>query len=274
MSRLPAPLRPKRPVWFAAAAAVGAVAVLVFAGAAWSTPWAPGRPGGLVFGGVAAATFLIEGLYPLRRRLMGWPFGTAQRWLQFHLYGGVLATLFVLIHVGFRWPHGGFGWWLLILTVWSTASGLVGVWLQKWIPAVLAGHLRVEAIYERIPELAARLPSEADMILQGASDVLFRFYVSDVRPSLAGAAPSWSFLTDVRGRREQRLAPLRDLEPFLSEADRSRLNDLEAVVAEKVELDAHYSLQRVLRLWLPLHLVPAMALLGLVTVHVAAVFYF
>ena len=33
----------------------------------------------------------------------------------------LLGCLFVAIHVGFRAPHGQLGWWLLLLTVWSTA---------------------------------------------------------------------------------------------------------------------------------------------------------
>ena len=268
------PFRPKRPAWLAVALAAAGASLLIFAVAAWWSPWSPGRFWGLVFGGAAAAVFVVDALYPLRRRLMGWPFGTAQRWLQFHLYGGALAALFVLIHVGFRLPNGPFGWWLLTLTAWTTATGLAGVWLQKWIPAVLAGQLGVEAIYERIPALAARLQAEADEIVRGSSDVLDRFYTSQVRTSLAGVAPSWSFLADVRGGRERRLAPLRDVGRFLSGDDRDRLRNLEAIVAEKTELDAHYSLQRALRLWLPLHLVPAMLLMGLLAAHVAAVLYF
>ena len=99
---------------------------------------------------------------------MAWPFGTAQRWLQFHIYGGVLACVCVFIHMGFRLPAGQLGWWLLALSVWSTASGLAGVYLQKSIPAMLAANLSVEAIYERIPEQSARLQAEADRLLVGA----------------------------------------------------------------------------------------------------------
>ena len=48
--------------------------------------------------------FVLDALYPLRRRLMAWPLGTAQQWLQFHLYGGVLAALFVGSTSGFAAP--------------------------------------------------------------------------------------------------------------------------------------------------------------------------
>jgi hypothetical protein len=266
-------LRPKRRTWFLGSAVVATVSLALFAGLAWWTPWAPGRFWGLSFGTLAAAVFLVDSLYPLRRRLMGWPFGTAQRWLQFHIYGGALALLFVLIHVGFRLPNGQFGWWLLLLTVWSTVSGLVGVWLQKWIPTVLTSQLSIEALFDRVPEMADRLQSEADSMVRGSSDMLERFYSGEIRPSLAGITPSWSFLTDIGGERERRVAVFRNVAQFVPEDDQDRLKDLEAIVTEKLELDAQYSLQRALRLWLPLHLFPAMALLGVLAVHILAVLY-
>ena len=65
--------------------------------------------------------------------------------------------LCVFIHVGFAWPRGAMGWWLLGLSMWTTIDGLVGVMLQKWIPMVVAGTLRVEALAARIPEMTSRL---------------------------------------------------------------------------------------------------------------------
>ena len=42
--------------------------------------------------------------------------------------------LFVFIHVGFELPRGTMGWWLLGLSLWTTATGVAGTMLQKWIP--------------------------------------------------------------------------------------------------------------------------------------------
>src|SRR4051812_24914982 len=123
--------RPKRALWFRGFLAAAAASILVFAAWSWFVPWAPGRAGGLTFGTLASAVFVIDALYPMRRRLLGWPFGTAQRWLQFHIYGGVLAFLFVLLHMGLRLANGTFGWILLLVTMWAVMSGLVGVYLQK-----------------------------------------------------------------------------------------------------------------------------------------------
>jgi hypothetical protein len=272
--RAPSILRPRRPPWFRIAAYVAAASMLVFLAAAWQRPWQPGRAGGLVFGTLAALAFVVDALYPLRRRLLAWPLATAQTWLQLHIYAGLLACLFVWIHIGFRWPAGQFGWWLLGLSMWTGASGLLGVFLQKWIPLLLTGGLRVEAIYERVPELVSRLRDEADALVTGGSEALERVYLRDVRPALEGPAPSWAYLLEPRRAPSQRLTSLTGLMPFVEAAERERVEDLQAILSEKIELDAHVSLQRVMRLWLLIHVPPAMALMGLLAVHVFAVLYF
>ncbi len=217
---------------------------------------------------------MIELLYPLRRRLLGFPFGTAQRWLQFHIYGGVLAALCVGIHAGFRWPSGTMGWLLAILTVWVTLSGLAGVWLQKWAPALMSGGLQIESLLERIPEHLESLRKESEKLVAGSSEVLERFYGENVRPAMAGIAPSLGYLLDVRSARDRRLDPFTRLAPFLAADERPRLDDLKAILTEKLELDAQYSLQRTLRLWTWIHVPPSALLFGLMLFHIFAGLYY
>jgi hypothetical protein len=261
-------LRPKKPGWFVASLAIGLASLLVAAGFAHWRPWEPGRRAGLAFGAAAAVLFLLDLLYPLRRRLLSFPFGSAQRWIQLHIYGGILACLFVLIHEGFRWPSGTMGWLLLLLSFWSAVSGLVGVWLQKWVPAMMASGLSVEALLERIPELVEKLRGEAATLLQGSSEMLERFYREDIEPALAEVQTSWEYLVDVRSGRERRLEPFVRLTPFLAEEERPRLEELKVIFTEKLELDAQYSLQRILRGWVVLHVPPSVLLFGLMLFHI------
>lgn len=261
-------LRPKKPAWMFGSLAVAVASLSVFLLLVRQRPWDPARAGGLVFGILGSLVYTIEILYPLRRRLLGFPFGNAQRWVQFHIWGGCLAFGFVLIHEGFRWPSGTMGWLLLILSLWATLSGLGGVWLQKWIPAVLSSGLQVEALWERIPELVSRLRDDGDQLAAGSSEMLERFYGESVRPALAGVSSSWSYLINVRSRRDDQLAPFVRLAPFLAEDEKPRLEDLRAVYTEKLELDAQYSLQRILRLWVYLHVPPSALLYGLLLFHV------
>jgi hypothetical protein len=267
-------LAPKKPAWFRATAASAAAALVLYLALAWLGPWQPGRFWGLAFGTSAAALFVNAGLYPLRRRAGARPLGTVQRWLQLHIYGSVLAMIFVLIHMGFRWPGGAMGWWLFGLSLATTLSGVAGVVLQKWVPVTMSRNLRVEAIYERIPQLVERLGKEAAASMSGAGEMLQRVYDEKIRTLVAAPAPRWSYLLDQRGARARLLEPLTRIETFVEEQDRDRLRDLMAVVNDKLDLDVHMSLQRALRIWLYIHVPPAIVLLGLLAVHVFAVVYF
>lgn len=260
-------LRPKEPGNARATAAAAAVMIVVFVAGAARWPWSPKRGLGLAFGFLATALFVFEMAYPFRRPKAR-PLGTAKAWAQAHVYLGTLALLAVLIHAGFRWPRGTLGWALLLLSLWTTASGLVGVWLQKWIPAALAEGLHVEALYERIPELIERLVAEADALMATAGEVGERFYRTEVRPLLSRPRPSWGFLLDVRASRDRALEPFRRVAEFLDPAQKAILDDLMNIYTEKIELDAHYSLQGILRRWLVLHVPTAGLLMGLLAVHI------
>jgi hypothetical protein len=155
-------------------------------------------------------------------------------------------------------------------SLWVTLTGLLGVWLQKWIPVSLSDGLRIEALYERIPELLEQLCAEADELMEGASETLGGFYRRDVRPALERLRPSWSFLIDVRSGRERALDPFRRISPFVDPEERGRVDDLMGLLSDKMELDAQYSLQRLLRHWLLLHVPPAGVLMALLAVHVFA----
>lgn len=267
--RLAAVLKPKQPRYLWATTGACAALVLVYLLGSWGRAFSPKRGLGLVLGILAALLFVFEMLYPARRpraRLLG----TAMAWLQAHVYLGVVALVAVVAHAGFSWPHGAMGWFLLLLSAWTVLTGLLGVWLQKYVPAVLAEGLQVEALYERIPGLQAQLLAEADALLAEAGDVLERFYRNEVRGPLSRLNESGLFLFDVRGGRERALEPFRRTQRFVEEADKPRLDDLMALYQEKLELDAQWSLQGILRRWLVLHVPAAGLLMGLVLVHVAA----
>lgn len=266
-------LVPKQPAWLISTTIAAAIALAGYATVSWLGSWQPGRFGGLTAGTLAAALYVNAALYPARRPWRAWPLGTAQRWLQLHIYGSVLAMVLVFVHIGLRLPAGMMGWSLLGLTLWTTGTGLLGVYLQKAIPLALTRNLQVEAIYERIPDLVRQLALDADAAMRGASDVVDRGYRSELRRLLEAPRPLWSYVMDPQGGRSRQLEPLAQLAPYVEGPDRDRLSELETIVKDKLDLDTHLSLQRALRLWLVLHVPPAMLLLGVIAVHVIAVVY-
>jgi hypothetical protein len=264
--RLSQAIRPKEPRNLVITLGVAAFFILVWLVAIWLWPFSPKRGFGLAFGIFAALAFIFEMLYPSRRPRAR-PLGTARAWIQAHVYLGGLAMLAVWMHAG-GLPHGGFGWWLFLLALWATLSGLLGVWAQKTLPLALAEGLRVEALYERIPALVEQLVAEADALVADASDVLDRFYQQEMRPNLSTLKPSWSYVFDVRSGRERALEPFRQIGGYVGEEEKAKVDDLMSLYTEKIELDAQWSVQRVLRLWLWIHVPPAALLMGLLVIHV------
>ncbi len=262
-------LRPKQPRNLGIAAAAAFVMLAGYAVGAWLRAWSPGRGLGLAFGILASLFFVFEMVYPYRRSRAR-PLGTARRWLQFHVYLGALAFLAVLAHAGFRLPGGLMGWALLLLSGWTTLSGLAGVWLQKWLPVVMAEGLKVEALYERIPALAEHLMNEADALVANASEALERFYRSEVRTHLTRIEPSWAFVLDVRAGRERALQPFRRMAGFVDLEEKEIVTDLMTIRMEKMDLDVHHTLQGILRHWLILHVPPAALLMSLLVIHILA----
>jgi hypothetical protein len=55
---------------------------------------------------------------------------------------------------------------------------------------------------------------------------------------------------------------------FVDAAEKEKVDDLMTLYTEKLELDAHYSLQGILRRWLILHVPFAGLLMGLLAIHI------
>ncbi len=260
-------LRPKSPRNLAWTAGLSLLALLAYLAGGWGRTFSPKAGVGLVFGVLAGLSFVFEMGYPARRP-RAFPLRDARAWLQAHVYLGALAFLGVLLHTGFGLPHGAFGWALWLLSLWTTLTGLLGVALQKWVPAALAEGLRVEALYERMPGIVAELREQADALAAGAGETLEAFYRRELRPALLGLRPSLGYLMNVRAGEERALEPFRRMGPFVQGEERQLLEDLTAIMTEKRELDAQYTLQGLLRAWLVLHVPPAGLMMGLLLVHV------
>jgi hypothetical protein len=242
----------------------------------WETR--PGTVLGMSYGVAAAALLLGTALYGWRRRAMSavsrWRLGSAAGWLRLHLYGGGLFLLLVLMHTGFRLPSGTWMWWLWLLSLWTAASGLAGRALQLWVPRVLASGLSVEVNYDRIPELVDEIRGRAERLAAGCDRSVQRLYARKIAPVLAAPARSPTFFFDVTGGARSRLKDLDYLAGLLSSEERHKLREIERLYRAKLEIDAHYTLQRLLRAWLWIHVPPSLVLLALVVMHVFTVSYY
>jgi len=234
----------------------------------------PTRGWGLAFG--ISAAVLLAACYALglRKRFKHRAMGATQGWLQFHIYGGTLFFVLMLMHMGLKLPSGMFAWLLFLLAAIVAISGLVGTMLQKWVPYSLAHGTQIEAIYERIPDLIGKLRGEAEALARGASKQFVDFFRSEVAPALAGPRPSSAFLLDVTGGIHQRLAVFEHVTPYLAAGEKEKLKDLRQILLEKNGLDAQMSLQRILRAWTYFHVPASSVLFVLVLIHIWLALYY
>lgn len=264
------------PVWRTASLTVVGCVVWV---AAWITAGTvrSGDLVGLVFGGLATAFLLFAALYGARRRTMAkasrMHLGSAQRWLLWHLQSGTIFLVAMILHAGPGWPAGWLSWALWILSIWTVATGFLGLALQRTIPRVLTARSGLEVLYERIPDLVTELRTRAEDLVEKDPSSLRVFYENRLAPVLAGPHRDPLVLLG-GGPRARHLEPLEHLRALLPSDEKQRLESLESLIQAKLDLDVHYTLQQTLRGWLWLHVPPSILLLILVAVHILTVLYY
>jgi hypothetical protein len=264
----------QRPEWLWGSLAAAAVCLLAFGVNAAVAEVRPGGAWGRTYGALAALLMVGAALLSVRRRTMHLGLGRAQDWVQFHVYGGTLSLLLVLLHAGFRWPPGGLARWLLVLTTWVAASGFAGIALRKWIPRLLTSGLRLEVLYERIPELAGEVRDRAAALAATSPALVQDFYRRRLAPDLARPRVRLLYFLDITGGIEGRLREFSFLRRLLAAGEQAQLDDLASLYRTKLELDAHFTLQKALRGWLYGHVPVSFVLLLLVAVHVFAALYY
>ena len=190
------------------------------------------------------------------------------------MYGGALFLFVLAVHAGVAPPAGALAWGLWGSSLWVVATGLAGVFIQKWIPPALTSALSTEVHYDRIPELVDAVRARVERLVASCGESVRKFYESDLAPVLAGPRVSFVYFFDVTGGVQSRLRRFDHLRRLLDEDDARRLDDLRVLVRTKFEMDAHYTLQKALRWWLCLHVPPAVLLAVLVVFHVFAVLYY
>ena len=178
------------------------------------------------------------------------------------------------MHSAFRLPSGWVTWWLWLLSLWTVASGILGRLLQKWIPRVLASGLSTEVLFERIPELSEEIRQRAEKVAEAADEAVRSLYYRGLAAELAAPRRRWIYLFDITGGIGKRLGEFAHLRPLLAEEERERLEELESLYRTKLEIDAHYTLQQVLRWWLYAHLPTSFLLLVFIALHLYTVLFY
>jgi hypothetical protein len=233
---------------------------------------------GYVYGWSAGILMIAVAALGARRRTMKLAakrnLRSARMWTQFHLYAGTVCMLLVLMHTGFRIPTGALNFWLWLLSIWVTISGFIGVLFQKTIPRMLASGLNTEVVFERIPDLVRQSREKAETVLAECGAPVRAFYAKNLAGSLIAPETHWRYWLDITGGIQSRVRQFSYLRNVLAGEEQERLDRLETIFRTKLEIDAHFTLQRALRWWLALHLPASLVLLLLLAIHIIAVYLY
>lgn len=233
------------------------------------------RDATFVTGWILLGAMVSLGLFNIRKRLSALPLGRAAYWLALHVVVGFFAVGMFVVHTGGVWPTGGYEQVLAGL-FWATAlSGVFGWLYQRTMPKRLS-RVGYEVIYERIPAEIADLREAAEnATLDGVSasgqPTLGRFYSETAEWFFQQPRFGWSHILGAGAAEQwvdQRFKTVRRL---VGSQEAPALDAIEAAARQKLCVDAHYALQRSLKLWVAVHVVLTAATLSLAVWHLILV---
>lgn len=240
--------------------------------------WAIIRPGlqtenalqdaSIVTGYALLTILVILVLSSFRKRLVVIPLGSGRTWMTIHVVGGLGALLLYTVHIDGLWPAAGYERWLAGLLLAVTASGLFGFAIQRLFPQRL-NETGEEILYERIPRAIAEIRQSAEQLLldsavEARSGILGEHYME----SLGWFFQRPRFIAShlLGGRRAQHWLELQFdiVERYLDGAETVHSAKLRALADKKLMIDFHYAAQRLMKVWLLLHvpLSAALVLMG------------
>ena len=247
------PLLVRRIGFTAALAVVSAVVFFL-----WRVGRAALRPDAIYTGVLLFAVILGLTLFNARKKLPFLPLIKASTWLQVHIYAGWFCLFVFLLHVRFRIPTGAFEIVLALVFGVVILSGFFGLFISRDLPARLA-RSGEPLLYERIPAFRWRIQREVEDLVRQAereteSSTLGNFYVQYLRDFFLRRPSAFSALR--RGERQWHalLAEINGLERYLNEREQAIAAEIRDWIETKHNLDFQYASQRLLKLWLFVHI--------------------
>ncbi|HEY5226994.1 MAG TPA: hypothetical protein VIJ19_00565 [Opitutaceae bacterium] len=259
-------LRRRRAVWWLGTAA--AAAFLYWGTSVLRTALLPAALWtGLLLYLLVVALALFNG----RKKMPFLPLMRASAWLQFHVYAGWLAVLVYFLHAGTRWPHGHLNQALAAVFLFVAASGAVGLALSRWIPGRLTRS--GEALtYERIPEIRSQIRERVEALIVAAdkeseSSTLGDFYINHLLAYINWRPGPLSMPFGDRPIHHKTVGILVSLDRYFNPRERELASELREWIAAKRNLDNQLVGQRLLKLWLFVHIPASCSLIILGLVH-------
>ena len=157
-------------------------------------------------------------------------------------------------------------------------SGIFGLYISRTLPPRMA-NLGEALLYERIPIFRLRIQREVEELVRKAefeteSSTLGDFYVQRLRDFFARIPSAISALASADRGLHRLLAEMNALDRYLNEQEKAIASDVRDWIETKQNLDFQYAAQRLLKLWLFVHvpLTYCLILLGVAHAIVATLY--
>jgi hypothetical protein len=214
---------------------------------------------------------LFLAAYNVRKRLPFLPIGKSSTWLQWHIYTGIGSVGLFALHAGVHWPTGILNYTVAVLYLATAASGFIGLYLTRTIPPQLA-RVGEQVIFERIPALRSQVQKQAnqivlDSVAASGATTLADFYSSRLYAFFYRSRGTSYFARPTSALRRSLMGELQASRRYLSEHEQAASERLFALVRRKDNLDFHEARQRLLKLWLFLHIGLTYSLVVLAVLH-------
>ncbi len=278
--------------WALGSAITALVATIVYVVLRPATPakLIGGTALGITFGSIGSSLIIFEGLLGMRQKVPVWRLGRMQTWMRGHLWLGLLSGVFILLHGGFAMGHG-LTRVLMVLFLVVTASGIVGVALQHYLPRLMTQSILMETTFEQIDRVCELLVKEAEELIAvaakqgapaqaaavgGASPSATVAVAEDPAPAILRQYCDEEVLPylqprgslDSRARAERRAqAAISRLRTLLPPPFHDTLEALREICSERAQLDRQRRLHYWLHGWLFVHVPLSYAVLVLGAVH-------
>lgn len=284
--------------WAAATVAISAAAAALYAYEVSSRPDGPSGASalGLTFGVTGTACMVLAGLLAGRKKVSTWRLGSALLWMKMHLWLGLLAVPLILLHSGFRFG-GPLSTTLMVLFCIVIASGLFGLILQQFVPALMTARAPLETVrgqidyvleglavdaYELVTSIAGVIPEATEEQARlAAEDELQKKRPSNwkqiarqrpaTEPSAIAAELKELYLAEVRPYLRMGAATKPpDLRRLVVQAPecRGKLERIQNICEESRQLRVQMRLHALLHNWLFVHAPLSFALFVLTAFHI------
>lgn len=212
---------------------------------------------------------MTETLYSLRKRSRAARWGRLAKWLQFHIFTGLVGPFLVLLHTS--WKFNGLAGVVMLLTLIIVISGVIGRYIYTAVPRTADGaelqarHLSdmIREVEREMEEYAAANPG---MQVQRLSTIQ-KARASETTAVLGRVFTEWN--ERMQGWQEQRRAKA---------ALRPHIKTMEKLARERRalyrQIDTLAAARRMLAVWHTIHIPIGMALFAAALVHILAAIYY